>query len=99
MATKEQIRIRLISQPDNFYEFFVNVEMSSTIAQLKILYGQRVGIMKRHLVFKIKGFKGFLEDDSTPKSLNMKNGEKAGQKTSLGKVFMSPHFVLHVRLN
>ena len=75
VATKEQIRIRLISQPDNFYEFFVNVEMSSTIAQLKILYGQRVGIMPRHLVFKIKGFKGFLEDDSTPKSLNMKNGD------------------------
>jgi len=76
VQTKERIRIRLIDKPDNFYEFFVNVEMSSTIAQLKLLYGSRVGIMPRHLVFKYKGFQGYdLDNDSTPKSLNMKNGD------------------------
>ena len=32
--------------------------------------------MPRHLVFKYKGFQGYdLDNDSTPKSLNMKNGD------------------------
>ena len=73
VTTKEHIRIRLVSQPDKFYEFFVNVEMSSTIAQLKSLYGQRVDTMPRHLVFKHQDCD--LENESTIQSLNLTNGD------------------------
>lgn len=66
----------MLSQPDNFYEFFVNVEKFTQIGTLKEIYAKRVGEPVESLRLRYKGHKGpDLRDTSTPKSLKMKEGD------------------------
>ena len=70
------IKLRMLSQPDKFYEFFVNIQTIDNIKKLREIYAQRTGEPVESLRLRYEGHKGpDLWDRATPKYLKMKNGD------------------------